>query len=425
MEYTYPECEKYINDIPKFAGKNSLDDTYAVLKRMYKDEKRPIAHIAGTNGKGSVSAYLSSLLRECGYKVGIFTSPHLVSMRERIAVNESLISEEDFVKCFNRVRIAVQDAKVSHPSFFEYLFLMAMSYFEEMDVDMIILETGLGGRKDATNCIKNKSVSVITRIGYDHMEYLGDTLPLIAGEKAGIIMEGVPVIYLDHDDQVSGVIEKRAEELNSKCYPIKTKDIKNAALTQDGIDFSLFNDYYNLEGLCLNTKALYQTENASLALMAFYVLKENFAREDIIRRGLKKAFWKGRMEEISLNVFLDGAHNEDGIRAFLYSVKEISACKEKNALLFSVVSDKEYEKMIGMIMDSDLFSKIYVTVLKGSRRTSLDELKGVFGSYENADMEFYDDSSKAYERAISRREDDGYLFIAGSLYLVGEIEAIV
>ncbi len=182
----YAKATQYIDDIPRFAGKNTVEDTGRLLSLLVgNDMQSRIVHVAGTNGKGSVCAYLRSILMESGRSVGMFISPHLETMRERISINGEWISEEEFGHVFDKVKAGIGEAEkqgLSHPSFFEYLFLMAMYYFYEKKPDIIILETGLGGRLDATNCIRKPAVCIITEIGYDHMQYLGDTLEEIATE---------------------------------------------------------------------------------------------------------------------------------------------------------------------------------------------------------------------------------------------------
>lgn len=200
--YGYEEAVDYVLQIPKFTKKNTPEDT----RRFYEYLGRPgersgLIHVAGTNGKGSVCSYIDSVLEEAGYRTGLFTSPHLVDVRERFRLKGEMISTEDFARVFNQVLENVENFSekcgngVYHPTFFEMLFFMAMLWFQEKRADYIILETGMGGRLDATNVIAHPCVTVITRIGLDHTEYLGNSKEEIAGEKAGIIKKGVPVVF--------------------------------------------------------------------------------------------------------------------------------------------------------------------------------------------------------------------------------------
>ena len=222
---TYKQAEEYILSIPKFSSKNSMEDTKDFLRFLGNpDRELQIIHVAGTNGKGSVCAFLTSILCHAGYHVGTFISPHLVTMRERFLVDREMVSEEEFLEAFLQIKTALEayaDGDSYHPSFFEYLFFMSMLIFRKKQVDYVVLETGLGGRLDATNSVEKKLATVITSIGYDHMEYLGDTLTAIAGEKAGIMRPGTPVIFSDKNPQVTEAILQAAKTV--EALPIGVK----------------------------------------------------------------------------------------------------------------------------------------------------------------------------------------------------------
>ena len=429
-QVTYEEACEYILDIPKFAGKHTLADTKEMLGRLTGSRiESKIIHVAGTNGKGSVCAYLQSILRTAGFHVGMFISPHLETMRERILYDGEMIPQESFVKAFELVREESDRQKEKHPSFFEFLFLMGMCYFKEKEPDYIILETGLGGRLDATNCIAKPKLCVITEIGFDHMQYLGNTLVEIAGEKAGIIKPGTPVVYLDKREETSRVIEQTAAGLETPAIAVKKSQIGRPVMRKKSIDFSFSNGYYGYDNLILRTTAAYQTENASVALVAARSLKEERIVDEAIRKGLYDAFWPGRMEEILPRVFLDGAHNEDGIEAFLTSVSAANTEQEKAAgkrlLLFGVVADKQYDKMISRIAASQLFSHIAVTVLASDRSASIDKLKVAWAQYKTADCSFHESAEEAFHYIQSIQKEADTIYIAGSLYLVGQIKTLV
>ena len=429
-QVTYEEACEYILDIPKFAGKHTLADTKEMLGRLTGSRRESkIIHVAGTNGKGSVCAYLQSILRTAGFHVGMFISPHLETMRERILYDGEMIPRESFVKAFELVREESDRQKEKHPSFFEFLFLMGMCYFKEKEPDYIILETGLGGRLDATNCIAKPKLCVITEIGFDHMQYLGNTLVEIAGEKAGIIKPGTPVIYLDKREETSRVIEQTAAMLETTAIAVKKSQIGRPVMRKKSIDFSFSNGYYRYDNLILRTTAAYQTENASVALVAARSLKEERIDDEAVRKGLYDAFWPGRMEEILPRVFLDGAHNEDGIEAFLTSVSAANTEREKAAgkrlLLFGVVADKQYDKMIGRVAASQLFSHIAVTVLASDRSASIDKLKVAWAQYKTADCSFHESAEEAFHYIQSIQKEADTIYIAGSLYLVGQIKTLV
>jgi dihydrofolate synthase/folylpolyglutamate synthase len=268
----YQETTDYLLNIPKFTGKHTVEDTRAFYKLILPDtSKMKIIHVAGTNGKGSVCAYLRSVLRAMGYTVGIFTSPHLVKINERIKYEDCEITDDEMVTYFEKVKAYLIPGEY-HPSFFEYFFFMAMLYFADKKPDYIILETGLGGKLDATNVIDDPVVNIITRIGYDHMAYLGNTLESIAGEKAGILRAGVPVVYDALVEEAAGVIEARAKELDCPSYPLTKADFSLEGVHNKNIDFCYVSRYYSSVRLTLGTGALYQIENASLALKAAEVL---------------------------------------------------------------------------------------------------------------------------------------------------------
>ena len=244
----YREIVDYIEEIPKFTSKNPLDHTKALLKCLGDPQNQmQVIHVAGTNGKGSVCAYLDSMLRAGGYKVGLFTSPHLVKINERFKINGEMISDERFVKAFEEVQKIIKKAQedgLDHPSYFETLFLMGMVVFKEADVDYVVLETGLGGRLDATNTVDHPLACIITSISLDHVEYLGDTIGKIAGEKAGIIKPQVPVIYDGHQPEASEVIEKRANELGSPAFALTEDMYEMQKNTRVGMCFFFAQHYH-------------------------------------------------------------------------------------------------------------------------------------------------------------------------------------
>lgn len=420
---TYKEAEQYILDIPKFAGKHTLEDTKRLLEQTSGSKIRSrIVHVAGTNGKGSVCAYLRSILMESGYSVGMFISPHLESMRERISINCEMISEEEFAGCFEKIK-KMADEK-DHPSFFEFLFLMAMDYFAGKQPQYIILETGLGGRLDATNSIEKPDVCIITEIGYDHMEYLGNSISEIAAEKAGIMKPGVPVVFMDKRPESTEVLTEYAKKVKSPAIKIGKDNILNVNINNKSIDFSFHTGYYNYVSLLLDTVALYQTENAALAVAAAEVLKDKGITEASIRKGLRLAKWQGRMEEVMPDIYLDGAHNEDGIEAFLHTVQR-DGCKGKRFLLFGVVRDKRYDGMIWQIIQSGLFNQAAITLLETDRSASIEELKTIWAQYTEIICSFHVDAGEAYEHLLSLKEDGDLIYIAGSIYLIGQMKSLM
>ncbi len=442
----YQKAEQYILDIPKFAGKHTLEDTRKLYDALIPTEiKSKIIHVAGTNGKGSVCTYMRAILEAAGFTVGVFTSPHLVTMRERICIGTGMISEEDFVNAYEKVKCTIAELQKQmehsvetgrdshesdapqtniHPSFFEYIFLMAMVYFAEKAPDYIILETGLGGRLDATNMIPEKELAVITRIGIDHTEYLGNTLEEIAGEKAGIMKSETPVVYWETTESVNAVFVGRARKLQTEAHPVSKADYTFLNFHHKSIDFSYRSIYYGNIRLCLSTIAQYQMENASLALRGLEVLLgKEMLTPQVMQTGLLNAFWAGRMEEIAPDIYVDGAHNGDGIRAFLETVAGDGATEDRH-LLFGVVQDKDFEFMIEEIVASKLFASISVVRLKSARAADMEKLQASF-THNGQKIACFDAVKEAFETLCAKKQDKERLYIAGSLYLVGEIKELV
>lgn len=428
---SYEEAAAYISAIPKFGGKNCMEYTKMFLEHLGNPATtKRIIHVAGTNGKGSVCAYLCSVFREAGLKSAMFISPHLVTMRERFVIEGEMISENEFLWAFRAVAAGLKTMPRElleheyHPSFFEYLFFMAMVLFEKADTEYIVLETGLGGRLDATNSVPTKCATVITSIGFDHMEYLGDTLEQIAGEKAGIIGAGCPVIYSNKNAAVSSVITSCAEKKGSQVYSVEEGEIKEITILNKRIDFSLQLHYYSYVGFSVTSSAFYQVENASLAAKTLDVIADERISRTHLQDGIRHAFWEGRMEEILPSVYVDGAHNSDGIEAFLKTVGLMN-CKGKRKLLFSVVKDKQFDAVIEAIAKSGLFDEIGMVALQDARALQVDKIEEVFRQYTGFAREVYNSLEEAFEKLVYNRNDEDIVYIVGSLYLVGEVKALL
>ena len=423
---TYGAAVDYINATPKFTTKNSREDTARFWERLgYPGKNSKILHIAGTNGKGSVCAYLSSVLGKAGISCGMFTSPHLVSMRERFVINGTMVSKADFLYAFGMVMEGVKGLPAaSHPTFFELLFFMAMVLFEKYGVEYAVLETGLGGRLDATNVVEEKKLCIITSIGYDHMEYLGDTLSEIAGEKAGIMRPGVFVVYPDRLEDVTRVMEACAEKIGAKTFPIGKDAIKEMKIRHKTIDFSLHLHYYDYIGFTVSTSALYQVENALLAASALALLNDRRITVSALQSGIREMVWEGRMEEILPSVYLDGAHNADGIQAFLETVKQHS-CTGRRVLLYSTVRDKQYARVAGLLAQAGLFDEICLVPLQGERALPLAQLTDCFRQYTEFDIKEYERLDIALSELFTQKHDGDKVYIVGSLYLAGEVKALL
>ncbi len=440
---TYEECVDYILSVPLFASKLGTDNLNRILDLLgHPEQCYKVVHVAGTNGKGSTCSFLMSILKCKGYRVGVFTSPHLVKINERIRINDREISDEEFTDLFSYVMGFVAKAAetgIAHPSFFELLFLMSAVYFKQEKVDYVIFETGMGGRLDATNVV-TPVLSVITSIGYDHMQYLGNTISEIAQEKAGIIKPHVPVIYFDRGGAATAVIQKKAGECCSFLQNVKKNQYILSKITKKTIDFSFNSGYHRYDSLKIKKTALYQVENAILAIQAYEFLimqireqddsnKSRFHRAyeecpvtdrdiDCIRAGLLEMTWPCRMEEIAEHIYVDGAHNEEAIQAFCKSI-EVMFPSEHKILLFAVSKDKDYESMIERLCRIT-FDEIILVRYEGSRSAKLDAVRDAFRRFSDSKITAYDNIRAGFSYGKSH-VGDGYMFCVGSLYLAGDL----
>lgn len=421
----YMEAVEYIEQIPKFTTKNKPEHTTELLHRLGSPQKnQKVIHVAGTNGKGSVCAFISSILKEAGKKAGLFTSPHLERINERFMISGEMVSDENFLEVFLKVKQVVDgmlECGLPHPTFFEYLFAMSMLLFEMEQVEFAILETGLGGRLDATNVIECPVITIITSIGLDHTEILGETISEIASEKAGIIKAGVPVIVDGNNLEAYSIIEKRAAQMGSECIKITKQNYKVLEKTDKNIDFSANLKYYEGITFHLPFVAPYQIQNAVLALAA--VWKLSGIAPEIAARGIEHARWAGRMEQVLPNVFIDGAHNEAGIKAFA----EAAAMSEyqKPILLFTAVKEKDYESMLQIICNQIDYSKIIITEFDNPRALEGKKLLQMIKRYTDSPVELVSNLEEAFFKAVRETNEHRCLYCIGSLYLAGAIKEIV
>ena len=436
------EAEEFLASVPQFAG-GSTGFSYGserarlLLEQTGHPEKElKIIHVAGSNGKGSVCALLDTALRSAGLRTGFFSSPHLKDIRERIRLSGELIPEDDFVNILNEVLRAEEAVRLKFPGFcaayFEYFFIAALLYFNEQKADAVILETGLGGRLDATNACDNPVLSIITPVSLEHTQVLGDTIDQIATEKAGIIKYGVPVVVMDTDKEALKVFRTYADKAESRLVIFEENSVSVNKITDANVDFSLHNSYYRNVTVTLPMPALYEAKNAGLALTALAVLAETESFKGIsaaclagklpeIISGFASFEWPGRMQCIQTGVYVDGAHNPAGIRAFIESTAAFATGK-KNVLLFAVSDDKDKSGMIRELCGSGLFSDIVVTAFSGARSAQADETARLFRDFGAAGVSVYGTVTEAYEKACEPPHD--YVFCAGSLYLAGEIKCV-
>lgn len=424
---TYEEAVHYIEEIPKFTKKNKAGNTRQLLSRLGNPEEAfRVIHVAGTNGKGSVCAFLSSLLQEGGYRTGLFTSPHLVTINERFQIDRVMITDEELLSAFETVMEAVHammEDGYLHPTYFELLFAMGMVAFRERKIDWLVMETGLGGRLDATNTVRRPAACVITSISLDHTEYLGNTIPEIAGEKAGIIKEGVPVIYDGTDRSAEAVILRKAEQMHAPAAAFYPQMAQITGRDAASISYVLNNRWFDYCPVTVPFAAEYQVANSALAMMTMRILDmERKLTDHQMEKAVAAARWSGRMQQILPGVILDGAHNADGIEQFTKTVREMAKLGPVS-LLFAAVSDKDYRKMIQELAQCAPFTSITVTRTGGDRQVDPEVFAKLFREFTDTPVYAAADAREAFEQALARKAENEVLFCAGSLYLVGELIA--
>lgn len=422
----YTEAVDYIETIPKFTVKHPPEHTRELLSRLGNPQEGiKIIHVAGTNGKGSVCAYLNAMLLAGGKKTGLFTSPHLVRINERFQINGEDVSDEQFLNAFLKVEKAAKEYEAEgegHPSYFETLFLMGMLIFKEAGVEYLVMETGLGGRLDATNVVEKPLACIITSISRDHTEYLGDTLEAIAGEKAGIIKAGVPVIYDASQPGPASVIAAKAKEMGSPAWPMEPSFYEMKTQSREGITFTFAYPGGEKAELAIPYVAKYQMMNASLAFYTMHILQDvHDIPKNVLAEGLSKIKWPCRMEMAAPGVIIDGAHNEDGIAQFV-STAGYFAKENEITILFTAVADKHYHEMIGEICEGIHPSHVVATQIDGSRVVPAEVLAEDFRKAGCTDVCAEPEIGAAYEKALGK-QGSGMLFCVGSLYLAGELKA--
>ena len=406
--------------------KHPPEHTRELLSRLGNPQEGiKIIHVAGTNGKGSVCAYLNAILLAGGKKTGLFTSPHLVRINERFQINGEDVSDEQFLDAFLKVEKAAKEYEAEgegHPSYFETLFLMGMLIFKEAGVEYLVMETGLGGRLEATNVVEKPLACIITSISRDHTEYLGDTLEAIAGEKAGIIKAGVPVIYDASQPGPASVIAAKAKEMGSPAWPMEPSFYEMKTQSREGITFTFAYPGGEKAELAIPYVAKYQMMNASLAFYTMHILQDvHDIPKNVLAEGLSKIKWPCRMEMAAPGVIIDGAHNEDGIAQFV-STAGYFAKENEITILFTAVADKHYHEMIGEICEGIHPSHVVATQIDGSRVVPAEVLAEDFRKAGCTDVCAEPEIGAAYEKALGKK-GSGMLFCVGSLYLAGELKA--
>ena len=403
---TYTEAIQFLYGLRLFGAKFGLENTFklAALAGNPQDRLRFI-HVAGTNGKGSTCAMLESIYRNARLRVGLFTSPHLVSFRERIQVNRQLIPEGDVVRLVAELQPMLRKFPADHhPTFFEVVTVMALNYFAEQQCELVIWETGLGGRLDATNIV-TPLASVITNIAFDHQQWLGDTLEKIAAEKAGIIKPGVPVITATDDPAALAVIEQAARDKQAPLVALPSANGKWPALLRDAAALPLPGDH--------------QQVNAALALATVEVLEYQIPVSGAaVRAGLAAVEWPGRMQLVTRptgqKILLDGAHNVAGAEALRRTLaKQFGGAK--HTLILGVLQDKDWRHICATLAPAA--GRVLAVPVASERTADACELaEACRAANARAGIE----ACGSLAAALQQITADEFVVVTGSLYLVGE-----
>ena len=427
IEYLYAQLPMF-SRIGAAAYKEDLHNTLALCKALDDPHKKfKSIHIAGTNGKGSTSHMLAAILQQAGYKTGLYTSPHLKDFRERIKVNGKMVSEEFVVEFVERTKNISEQIK---PSFFELTVAMAFEYFERQKVDIAVIETGLGGRLDSTNVI-TPVLSVITNIGYDHMDILGNTLEKIASEKAGIIKPNVPVVIGEFLPETKDIFADKAAEINAPIYFAQDEYlVSNINYTPRSLCCDVMNIQHDItESFELDLNGLYQAKNLSTVLCAEGILmQQGFTiKNEDEKTALKtvKALTglHGRWDVIheSPTIILDVAHNEDGIKQLLQQLPLLHIDPSAVHFVMGMVKDKDVNKVLSILPKTSryYFSNAHIT--RALPHEQLKEKAAAFG----LNGESFDEVNSALHAAKKSATAGDIIIVCGSVFMVAEVDSSV
>jgi len=425
---TFEDIVDEIIQTPRFRKQPGFFIIKTLIEKIGYMENIPVIHIAGTNGKGSVVMMMASILQSAGYNVGTFTSPHLVDIRERIRINDQMISKDTFIEIYRRLKSYMTEMTLDgyeKASFFEIIFAMALMYFEKENPDVILLETGIGGCLDTTNVLDNKILTIITNISLDHTQILGETLQAIAYEKSGIMRSNTPVVFYNNKEEVVHTIKSAAAERNApynEVLPFNAKIIKR---NQESIDFSLRNKYYEYETIHMKTVGDYQIENAKIAITGMHMLQPyfKFTKTHVVE-GIKNFKWLGRMTYITPNILLEGAHNREGIEAFVKYIDTNENHKEID-LIFVCMDDKQDAEMIEALCNIKRLRFVYIPRKKYIKAQNEQRLMHLFKENGIENVYFLEELEDIIQIRKKDTKDNQLLCCVGSLYLVGDIIKIM
>lgn len=416
--------EEYLNNFYKGTKNPSLDAMQYFMDEYNNFQKEmKFIHVAGTNGKGSCTEMISNILANQGYKVGKFMSPHLIEYNERISINGKFISNKEMSDLIEELEPRIKkynDTRNVNITLFELETTMALLYFYRNNVDFVVLETGLGGLYDCTNIISKPLVSVITSIGYDHMHILGNTLPEIAYQKAGIIKEKSNTVFFEQTKDVNEVFADICKKKQNELHLVKESDIENYSYDKD---FQYF-DYKNYKKIKINLKGKKQIQNASICIESINVLKDIGYEilEENIRRGLSTVIHKGRMEILNKEplIIYDGAHNEPAIENLQSTVEMYYKDMEK-VYIISILKRKDYEKMLKLLLQDENATFILTSGNDKERYASGEELKKIAIKYKLEKQKILvEELDKAIE-FIMKENSKCVNFVVGSFYVYGNV----
>ena len=428
----FQDTIQYLYSLQQQGIKFGLANSAVLMERMGNPHLRfPSLHIAGTNGKGSTAAFLDSMLREAGYRVGLYTSPHLVSFTERIRVNGVPVLEDRVVALADRVReryqgLAATDGEGAFsPTFFEVTTAMAFTHFAEEGIDVAVVETGMGGRLDSTNVI-TPLVSVVTNIDLEHTEFLGSTLEAVAREKAGIIKQGIPVVTGVVQPDVRALFRSEAERSSSPFYSMPEHFGSSQVLRGQPPRFDYRGIAVRYPGLSLGLLGAHQVANACLAIAAVELVgAAGFpVPEKAVRSGLAAAVWPGRLERVAVSpdIYIDGAHNPASASVLAEALKEMKGSYRRVIMVLGVLRDKDHRGIIEQLVP--LADQVVVTKPDYVRALDVSSLDGEVArlSPDRLRMEGLE-AAIAKARTIARQDD--LIVITGSLYTVGEARSLL
>lgn len=422
----YEEARKYLTEVTKYGSVPGLDSIRELMRRLGNpQDKLKFIHIAGTNGKGSVLAYLSTILKKAGYRTGRYVSPTLFSYRERIQADGEMIGREDLARLTEIVRDASEDMErdgLAHPTSFETETAVAWLYFVEKNCDIVVLETGMGGKLDATNIVRTTVLEILTPVSMDHMEFLGDTLAAIAGQKAGIIKPHTAVVSAPQEDEAMEVIEKICRDKECTLHTVDQGCLSDVVYGWDRQKLS----YRNWKDVEISLAGRYQIQNAMTALEAVNALREleyKIADSDVYE-GMRETVWRGRFTVIRKNpaVILDGAHNPAAARELKASLEQYFSGRTLR-YIFGMFRDKDHENVIELT--APLAEHIItVETPDNVRATPAETLKKEVAGV-NPSVEAAKSIADAVEKTFSQASPEDVIVIFGSLSFLGEAERAV